>query len=301
MTQLYATVSFGTTAALLAIILVLLRLEVHGRLPVLALARRWTAMSNRISAPILMLLFATSIGCLAFAASETHPTSADMALGNSADASSASGAGFDPDTSQALDSLRAYADSIDDRQPGSATQTSAPNSAALPDVDTMIAKLLARLEKQPNDVKGWKMLGWSYLNTDRAEEAVQAYETALKLDPADAEIGKALAAAKSAQTATASAAPTAGDAMTPASGLDSATAEQRQNMIRGMVDQLAARLEKNPNDEEGWARLMRSRVTLGEMDAAKSALSKALATFEADAQAKTRLSEAARELGIQKN
>ena len=70
-------------------------------------------------------------------------------------------------------------------------------SAALPDVDTMITKLVVRLEKQPNDVKGWKMLGWSYLNTARPEEAARAYETALKLEPGDNEIRKGTGGSKS--------------------------------------------------------------------------------------------------------
>ena len=72
-------------------------------------------------------------------------------------------------------------------------------------------------------------------------------------------------------------------------------------MIRGMVDRLATRLETSPNDEEGWLRLMRSRMTLGEKDAAKAALTKALETFAGDAAAKDRLTAAARELGVESN
>jgi cytochrome c-type biogenesis protein CcmH len=70
-------------------------------------------------------------------------------------------------------------------------------------------------------------------------------------------------------------------------------------MIRHMVDRLAARLETSPNDEHGWLRLMSSRTTLGEKDAAKLALAKALAVFANDAAAKTRLIGAARELGLE--
>ncbi len=70
-------------------------------------------------------------------------------------------------------------------------------------------------------------------------------------------------------------------------------------MIHGMVDKLAARLETSPADENGWLRLMSSRMTLGEKDAAKAALLKALAAFASDADAKTRLTAAARELGIE--
>jgi len=43
-------------------------------------------------------------------------------------------------------------------------------------------------------------------------------------------------------------------------------------MIRGMVAQLEARLEKSPGDVEGWLRLARSRRVLGERDEAIAAL-----------------------------
>jgi cytochrome c-type biogenesis protein CcmH len=41
---------------------------------------------------------------------------------------------------------------------------------------------------------------------------------------------------------------------------------QRNEMIRGMVAQLAARLQTQPNDLEGWLRLGRSYAVLGETD-----------------------------------
>ncbi len=42
-------------------------------------------------------------------------------------------------------------------------------------------------------------------------------------------------------------------------------------MIRGMVDRLAARLEQNPNDKEGWTRLAHAYDVLGETDKAEAA------------------------------
>ena len=153
----------------------------------------------------------------------------------------------------------------------------------------MIAKLIARLEKEPNDVKGWKMLGWSYLNTDRPEDAATAYETALKLEPGDAETKKALDQAKSAQNAATRTPPSDSKSSPTADDLKAAEGQsdtERNSMIRGMVDRLATRLETSPNDEDGWLRLMRSRMTLGEKDAAKAALTKALERFRAMPQRK---------------
>lgn len=53
--------------------------------------------------------------------------------------------------------------------------------------------------------------------------------------------------------------------------------EERQDMIRGMVANLAARLEDTPDDVEGWRRLARSQEVLGEQKAAAQAYDRALA------------------------
>lgn len=52
--------------------------------------------------------------------------------------------------------------------------------------------------------------------------------------------------------------------------------EERQEMIRGMVAGLAARLEESPDDVEGWRRLARSQEVLGEPEAAARAYDRAL-------------------------
>jgi cytochrome c-type biogenesis protein CcmH len=51
--------------------------------------------------------------------------------------------------------------------------------------------------------------------------------------------------------------------------------EERQAMIRGMVDRLAARLEQNPNDKDGWTRLARAYDVLGEAEKAEAARARA--------------------------
>jgi cytochrome c-type biogenesis protein CcmH len=47
--------------------------------------------------------------------------------------------------------------------------------------------------------------------------------------------------------------------------------EQRQAMIRGMVDRLARSLERHPDDKAGWARLAHAYDVLGEPDKARAA------------------------------
>jgi cytochrome c-type biogenesis protein CcmH len=51
--------------------------------------------------------------------------------------------------------------------------------------------------------------------------------------------------------------------------------EERQAMIRGMVDRLAARLEQNPKDKEGWNRLAHAYDVLGESEKAAAARARA--------------------------
>lgn len=55
-----------------------------------------------------------------------------------------------------------------------------------------------------------------------------------------------------------------------------ATPEQREAMIRGMVANLAAKLQQNPTDLEGWIRLGRSYMVLGEPVKAADAFSHAM-------------------------
>jgi cytochrome c-type biogenesis protein CcmH len=59
--------------------------------------------------------------------------------------------------------------------------------------------------------------------------------------------------------------------------------EERQAMIRGMVDRLAARLEQNPNDKDGWARLAHAYDVLGETDKAQAARARASAASSSPA------------------
>ena len=205
MTQHYASVAIGTAATLMAITLLLLRVKFQGRRPVVTLMRRWVATGTRTSGLVLALI--SAIAAYSFARipahepSEPNGTSALSALAPSMQSTANDSDKSSPADQAALEALRAYADKIDGKRQSTAVMSTAPESAALPDVNAMIAKLVIRLEKQPDDVRGWKMLGWSYLNTERPEEAEKAYETALKIDRDDIEIKKGLAAAKAAQTA----------------------------------------------------------------------------------------------------
>ncbi len=80
--------------------------------------------------------------------------------------------------------LKTYARAIKNEAPVSA----AASGDMLPDVNTMIAQLAARLQSAPDDVRGWRMLGWSHFNTGGYEQAAAAYGKAVELDPDSAEL-----------------------------------------------------------------------------------------------------------------
>lgn len=191
---------------------------------------------------------------------------------------------------------------LEDYARNAGTEEPMPAAAAdemLPDVDTMIERLAARLLTAPDNVDGWRMLGWSYFNTARYEEAATAYAKAAELDPSSAELKLAFEEAKAKASES--------DKLEVAASLQTSLETEavgegnegeRDASIRAMVDGLADRLESSPRDAEGWTRLMRSRVVLGEREAATAAFRKALEIFKDDSAASTRIEAAAIELGL---
>jgi len=206
-----------------------------------------------------------------------------------------------------LASLKDYTRSIGAEQPAPATAGGKP----LPDVNTMIDRLAARLETAPGDIKGWRMLGWSYFNTGRYKQAATAYARAIELDPSSAELKVSYeeAKAKAPESDNLQTAPSL-QTQAAAKGGDGAGVEKNAKAaeamaqdgqdaaIRSMVDGLADRLKGSPRDVEGWTRLMRSRVVLGEREVATTALRKALEVFKDDSAATGRITAAAIELGL---
>lgn len=261
-----------------------------------------------------------------------------------------------------------------------------PSATKLDDVDTLITRLEARLQKDPSDGEGFRMLGWSFQNTGKPAEAVLAYKNALKLLPKRADVhagyGEALVAvagdkvtleAKShfdealrldpkeprarffaslykAQNGNERAAldewialsndalpdlpwqadvrqrierlaaklgvtvagrlkalpnPQAAKINTTddpdSAQVAAATAlpvAQQQSMIDGMVNGLAAKLKANPNDVDGWLKLIRSRVVLKDSPNARNDLAMARKIFAAEPVKLSQINALAGELGL---
>jgi cytochrome c-type biogenesis protein CcmH len=265
--------------------------------------------------------------------------------------------------------------------------TTAPTGgkpAALDDVDTMITRLAERLKTETTDGEGFRMLGWSYVNTGHPTEAVEAYVKAVALLPARADVhagyGEALVAVakdnvtnaakaqfeqalridpkeprarffmslhkaqngderaaldewialsndapadlpwqadvrsrieklatkfgvdaksmlKPNQTSAAPASSVGPDAnaMKAASALPAA---QQASMIDGMVAGLAAKLQANPSDADGWVKLIRSRVVLKDMTRANDDLAMARKALATDPAKLGQINATAKELGL---
>lgn len=248
-----------------------------------------------------------------------------------------------------------------------------PNGVA--PVDELLTRLEDRLSLNPDDVEGWRMLGWSRFRMGDIEGARQAYKRAIDLDASDpntlSAYGEALirlgggrisdeaadalkqtlalnpndprarfllglkkeqdgapeAALEDWITLLASSSPedewredvrsrileladklgTDVSARLPAetpasapgpSATDMAAASQmpeaeRQAMIEGMVARLDQKMRDNPNNLEGWVRLIRARKVLGQADLTQDALSRAQVAFAGDAAALQQLNQAA--------
>ena len=72
-------------------------------------------------------------------------------------------------------------------KPGRAADARSPDGHPQGEVASMIAQLETRLKQQPGNPEGWRMLGWSYLQTGRNAEAAVAYGRAAALAPQNAE------------------------------------------------------------------------------------------------------------------
>ncbi len=121
----------------------------------------------------------------------------------------------------------------------------------------MVDGLAARLEEDPSDIAGWRQLARSYEVLGESEKAAEARRRIAALeadaDPAGRER------------------PTAGPTTEDMAAAAEMAPAERAEMIRGMVDGLAARLRENPNDLAGWRMLARSYRVLGEEEKAADA------------------------------
>jgi cytochrome c-type biogenesis protein CcmH len=90
----------------------------------------------------------------------------------------------------------------------------------------------------------------------------------------------------------------AGPSAADMAGAQRMTPSEQDAMAHGMVDRLAQRLAANPRDADGWIRLMRARLVLGDRPGALKAKADAERVFSGDPATRTRIAEAGGTLGL---
>lgn len=157
------------------------------------------------------------------------------------------------------------------------------------------------VRQEPGNTRARFYLALAEEQAGRKDKALAAFEALAKDSPADAPwlpLVREHIAANGGETApAASAAPgnPSEDDMQAAAKMNEG---DRQEMIRGMVESLQARLKDDPKNFEGWMRLVRSYAVLGDKDKAQAALKDALAAFPAVGEEGQRLIAMARETGL---
>jgi cytochrome c-type biogenesis protein CcmH/NrfG len=184
--------------------------------------------------------------------------------------------------------------------PAAAAAPAAPAAPAGQDqmIRGMVERLAARMQQDGSDVDGWIRLVRSYTvlhDADKARAAESDARRALANDPAKlAQLDTGLK-----EIAASSAAPPLPPAMSSAApAAPAGPAQPPDQMIRGMVERLAARMQQDGSDVDGWLRLLRSYMVLGEADKARAAAADARNALKSDADKLRRLDEGAKRLGV---
>ena len=128
----------------------------------------------------------------------------------------------------------------------------------------------------------------------KAAEAKAAFDAFLKDTPADAPWRDMLLSEMKDMNAK----PPALDQQTMANASNMSASDQ-QAMIRSMVDGLEQKLATNPDNLDGWLRLIRARAVLGDTDKAKAAYKKALDQYAGNQDALGQLSALGKEMNIE--
>ena len=151
-------------------------------------------------------------------------------------------------------------------------------------VAMMVNNLASKLEENPMDFQGWTRLIRARSVMGNVEQAQADLDKALELF-ARAPIPRAQLIQLAGEldlTAPESTSAAPGPTAEDVAAAQEMSDEDRQAMIQSMVDGLAARLEDDPNDLDGWMRLARSYNVLGRPDDSLDALQKASIAFPND-------------------
>ena len=150
----------------------------------------------------------------------------------------------------------------------------------------------------PNDFRARYFLGLAAEQDGRPKEAAEVWRNLLAGAPADASwtgfVRESLA-----RVDPGSAARPPGPSADDIAAAGDLPSEQRETMIRGMVERLATRLKQDGSDVEGWLRLVRAYMVLGDKDNARAAAGEARRALVSDPVKLRRLEELVKDLGVE--
>lgn len=155
---------------------------------------------------------------------------------------------------------------------------------------------------EPNNPRAKFYLALGLEQTGKTGDAKVAFETIARESPADAPwlpLVNEHIAKNGGSPATADSKAPGGPTQEDVAAAENLNPADQQQMIRGMVQSLDAKLAADPNNFEGWMRLVRSYAVLKDMDGAAGALKRGLAAFPASGDEGRQLIALARELGVE--
>lgn len=191
------------------------------------------------------------------------------------------------------------------RLAGFAEATVMANGGEVTDAAVATYEKLAQREPERIEPKFWLALAKE--QRGKIDEAVMGYKALLASAPADAPwrplveerlagIGKP--AGSSAPPPSAGTAPAKGPTAEEMKAAEQLSERDRSQMIAGMVDSLAKRLQANPQDPRGWQQLVQSYVVLGDTAKAKQALADAQRHLADNSEAVGDLAALGKRLGL---
>src|SRR5262249_5361228 len=145
-----------------------------------------------------------------------------------------------------------------------------------------------------NDSKASYFLGLAAEQDGRNADAASIWRSMLDKAPADAP-WRTLVQAALVRVGAPAAPALSQDTMAAAKDM---SAGDRDAMIRGMVERLATRLKQNGDDVDGWLRLVRAYLVMGDREKAKGALTDARQAVGSDAERLKQLNEGLKDLGL---
>ncbi len=152
---------------------------------------------------------------------------------------------------------------------------------------------------QPDNPRSRFYVALGLEQAGRLDEALSAFEDIAKASPPDAPWMELIRQHIAASGGDPVKAGTAGElSQSDIAAVESLSDGDQQELIRSMVDGLAARLQENPNDLAGWLQLIRSYSVLGDKDKALEALKSGLETFPADSSEGQQLMAISRKAGL---